>query len=83
MKVVSLEAFSFETEWDDKIPRLSPALSFWDLKEKPKSLLIVLLTVYNNVVILLSPAPRRGASSLVRLCYTGIHNTLIRVENKS
>lgn len=78
-----MEAFSFETRWDDKIPSLSPALSFLDIKEKPKSLLIFLLAVDNNVVIPLSPAPPRGASSLVRLCYTGTHNTLILVENKS
>lgn len=45
-------------------------------------MLIFFLAVYNNVMILLSPAPLQGAFSLVRLCYTDIRNTLIPLLKK-
>lgn len=82
MKPVGLEVFSFETTWYGKTPHFAPALSFLGLKDKPKRMLIFFLAVYNNVMILLSPAPLREAFSLLWLCATDIHNTLIPLEKK-
>lgn len=79
---MGLEVFGFESTQYGKTPRFPPALSFLDLKEKPKSMLIFFLAVYNNVMILLSPAPLWEAFSLVRLCYTGTRNSLIHLVKK-
>lgn len=82
VKLVGLEVFGFETTWYGRTPRFAPALSFLDLKEKPKSMLIFFLAVYNSVMILLSPAPLRGAFSLMQLFYADIRKTLIPLEKK-
>jgi len=52
------------------------------LKRHQTSTLIFFLAVYNNAMILLAPAPLRGAFSLVWLCFTDIRNTLIPLEKK-
>lgn len=79
VELVGLEVLGFETTrygMIPRIPRFASALSFLGLKEKPK-MLIFFPAAYNNMMILLSPAPQQGASSFLQLCYTGICNTLI------
>lgn len=76
VELVGLEVLGFETTRYGMIPWFTSALSFLGLKEKPK-MLIFFPAAYNNMMILLSPAPQQGASSFLQLCYTDICNTLI------